>query len=301
MAAAVAVAALWATPSSAPARAAAAAAGEKSNWLGEINVYRQAAGLSPVTAQPEWELGLEHHLTYLIETPRGLISGLYASLHTENPLSPYYTPDGAREGQSSDLELGGIQTPLQAIQRWLVAPFHAIGMLRPQLTQVGLALSHGYAALDVINGLDPALPRPDRPVRFPGPGMTTNLTAFGGEYPNPLETCGWQGPAGLPVILLLPRAPSAGLRATLSTRRGRQSSARGGLCVVDEQTYRTSDAVYGPTGAQILARDHAVLLIPRRPLVAGRYTMAVWQAGERTIRWSFAVNPHARSARAPGG
>jgi hypothetical protein len=133
---------------------------DPSNWLGEINYYRVAAGLSPVIDQPAWDAGLQNHITYLGHTTAQYSTGPYVSLNTENPASPHYTPSGALEAGGSDLDGGARTTPVAAIDAWLSAPFHTIGMLRAQLTQVGLAVdpTTGYAALDVLQGLDYSLP-----------------------------------------------------------------------------------------------------------------------------------------------
>jgi hypothetical protein len=264
-------------------------------WLSEINKYREAAGLAPVSEEPAWTPGLENHLTYLEDTPSEFYAGPYVSLHTENPASPYYTESGAREAGYSDLTEGDGRTPLQAIDAWWTAPFHAIGMLRPQLTKVELAdrPTSGDAALDVIQGIDYALPKPSAPVLFPGPNVTTDLSQFnGGELPTPLETCGWQtvGPVGLPLIMLLPEPPSTSLTASLTGPGGRmESSANGELCIVDEDTYRSSDPTYGEDGRAILAGENAVLLIPRNQLVNGAYTVTAQQPGQSDIDWSFNV------------
>lgn len=263
-------------------------------WLALINSYRGAAGLSPVANEPAWDLGIMHHLTYLVKTPSRYFTGPYASAHTENPASPYYTPDGAREAGYSDLALGGAGSPVEAIDGWLRSPFHAVGMLRAQLTKVALAddPATGYAGLDVIQGLDYSLPADPRPILFPGPGITTDLLTYSGdELPDPLQTCRWSDAStyGLPLIALLPQAPGSPLSATLTGPHGVESTANRQLCVVDEHTYYTTDSIYGPTGREILQDDHAVFLIPRHALVSGRYSVTIAQPGEANIDWSFAA------------
>ena len=232
-----------------------APAADSTDWLGEINRYRQAAGLSPVTDQPDWDAGILAHLKYVAGTPKSYLTGQYASLHTENPASPSYTRSGALEASRSDLffDSSGL-TPVAFIDGWLSAPFHAIGMLRARLTQVAFAASpNGSAAgLDVIGGLGDA-PSPVAPIVFPGNGMTTNLTTYtGGESPDPLQTCGWSAAGasyGLPLIALLPSAPKDGLTAQVVGSDGSVlSTANGQLCVVDELTYQSTDPVYGGTG-----------------------------------------------------
>jgi Cysteine-rich secretory protein family len=273
------------------------------DWLAEINRYRAATGLAAVSDQPSWDVGIQHHLAYLANTPASYMTGAYASAHTENPASPYYTPDGALEAGFSDLEQGGASTALDAVDEWLGAPFHAIGMLRAQLTQVALAHDSTTrdAGLDVIQGLDFSAPTATGPILFPGPGVTTNLSRFLGELPDPTETCGWQqlGSVGLPLIALLTQSPDPGLTASLAGPGGSESTAAGDLCLVDANTFVTSDTTYGPTGADILQADHAVILIPRRALTNGVYTATIQQPGQPDVSWSFSEEvpaPELRSA-----
>ena len=266
-------------------------------WLTTINRYRAAAGVAAVRDQPAWDVGLEHHLTYLNSTPLQYLTGQYQSHHTENPASPYYSANGSAEASYSDLVQGAAFTPLQAVNEWLTAPFHAIGMLRAQLRQVALVddPSTGDAGLDVIHGLNYKLPPATAPILFPGPGVTTDLTTFGGERPDPLETCGWQqgAPVGLPLIIMLPRAPARLVSATVTSPTGTESSANGTLCVIDQYTYHSSDLVYGPSARFILNADHAIILIPRNPLTRGRYAVRFRQAGTTDIHWTFSA--HART------
>jgi hypothetical protein len=272
-----------------------AASSSTPSWLTEINSYREATGLPPVSDDRGYDAGIRAHLRYLELTPKRYITGKYANLHTENPASPYYTAAGALEAGSSDLDEGEATNGIRAIDLWLAAPFHAIGMLRPGLQRVGLAWdSKGYGGLDVIRGLGaPPLGRPTangQPVLFPGPNITTDLTAYGGEVPDPLETCHWIGkPAGLPLIVLLPKPPPRGLFASLSTGANTESNANGKLCIVDAHTYYSTDTIYGPTGLDILSSDNAVLMVPLEVLHNGLYTAQLKLPGEPAIKWTFRV------------
>jgi hypothetical protein len=254
--------------------------------------------LAAVTDRAAWDVGLERHLTYLASTPPQYFTGEYQSAHTENPDSPYYSTDGAAEAGYSDLVQGAAFNPLQAVDEWLTAPFHAIGMLRAQLRQVALAEvpGTGDAGLDLIHGLNYNLPAATAPTLFPGPGVVTNLLTFGGERPNPLETCSWQQtpPVGLPLIIMLPRDPARALVATVTGPSGTESNANGTLCVVDKHNYHSSDPVYGPYARDILNADHAVILIPRHPLTSGRYSVRVRQPGTPDIRWTFSAHAPAK-------
>jgi hypothetical protein len=263
------------------------------NWLGEVNKYRLASGLSAVTANSDWIAGLQSHFTYLARTPASYLTGPYANLHTENPASPYYTAGGALEGGRSNLSLGSVRSPVSDIDGWLAAPFHAIGMLRAGLRQIAYASGQGYAGLDVLGGYSSQ--SHGAPILFPGPGMTTNLRSYAFESPSPVETCGWPDGMGtsygLPLIAMLPSAPAAGANASVAGSDGSmRTTAAGSLCLVDRNTYRSSDSVYGPTGASILQSDNAILLISRTVYGPGTYTATINQPGAEPISWAFIVS-----------
>jgi len=275
-----------ATASAAPAKA--------RTWLQEINYYRVGAGLKPVTDNTTWDKGIVNHLRYLAKTPASYMTGQYASAHTENPKSPYYTKSGALEASRSDL-LFGDSGPLSDIDTWLTAPFHGIGMLRYGLHRVAFAHGYGDAGLDVLGGLVFGKADP-KPILFPGNNVTTNLTSYaGGELPNPLQSCHFtkaagKKPVGLPLIALLPATPSRKLIARLGEPGGHvERTLAGTLCLVDQFTYHSTDPVYGPTGKAILVGDHAVLLFPSGDLKPGSYHVTVYDGAKITYRWTFKV------------
>lgn len=271
----------------------AAATVARSDWLGRINEVRSASQLPPVVDEPAWSAGILAHLNYLRNTPENLLEGV--SAHTETPASPYYTPEGAKEAESSDL--GGGDTNVEAIDNWLAAPFHAVGMLRPGLEKVAFArVQSGSAGLDVISGLN--YEAPPKLVLFPGPNSTIDLARYTGESPPPIDTCLAEHPgadydsSGLPLIALLTESPDPGLSATMTLPDGSQiNSAGDDLCVVTASTFVTHDAIYGSTGESILSSDNAVFLIPRLALVAGRYSVTISQPGKPDIAWSFNSEP----------
>lgn len=284
-------------------------AGSETDWLGRINEIRQGSQLPAVTENGAWSAGIAAHLNYLAQTPASYRTGAYASAHTENPASPYYSLEGDIEAGTSDLTSGS-SSNLGAINEWLAAPFHAIGMLRPGLQQVAFAREEpgGAAGLDVISGLSGS--SPTQQVLFPGPGSTIDLSRFGGESPTPIETCEAQhlgadySSAGLPLIALLTEPPDPGLSASLTQPDGSQVVSSGNdLCVVTANNFTSSDAIYGPAGQSILSSGMAVLVIPRRPLIAGRYGVDIAQPGRSDIAWSFnsapPVEPVENSSRPP--
>ena len=256
-----------------------------SSWLETMNFYRTSSGLPPVVEEPAWSAGIANHLTYLANTPPEYRTGTYANAHYENPASPWYTPDGDAAGRSSNL--GGGATDRQAIEGWMQAPFHAIGILRPDLVRSAYASRSGSAGLDVIRGLSSAEPRQ---VLFPGDGATVPMSAFTGELPNPLESCpGFTSPSGLPLIAMLTAEPPMGTTATMTVPDGSTLHHGGDLCVVTPSTYSSSDPVYGPTGQSILRGENAVLVIARRPLEVGAHHVRLTAGSAVLADWSFTV------------
>lgn len=257
-------------------------------WLVRINDVRAGNGLPAAVVEPVWTSGIEAHLRYLLLTPPALRAGQYANAHSENPDSPYFTLEGEAAGQASNL--GTANNDIAAIDGWLAAPFHAIGMIRPGLRRVAFARTEsGGAGLDVIRGFDSSV-EPTRPVFFPAPEGTTTLHTFPGESPNPLEPCGYER-GGLPLIALLPEAPLAGITAELTHPDGTTASGPGAqLCVVTADTWRSSDAVYGPTALAILRGSNAVLVISPKPLAKGQHRVRLLQNGRDDVSWSFSVD-----------
>ncbi|HXF32513.1 MAG TPA: CAP domain-containing protein [Solirubrobacterales bacterium] len=274
-----------------------ASALDETDWLGRINEVRAASGVAPVADEPVWSAGILAHLEYEAKTPSSYFTGEYQSAHTENPASPYYTEAGAKEAASSDLGNGA--TNVAAIDQWLGAPFHAIGMLRPTLTKVAFARNAGGGAgLDVISGLGDWWSATPQQILFPGPGSTIDLSRFLGELPTPIETCEAQHPGAdydspsLPLIALLTESPSAELSATLTRPDGSKVASTGpDLCVVTEHDFVTTDSIYGPTGRSILSSDRAVFVIAREPLVEGTYSVDIAQPGRPDVAWSFQSRP----------
>lgn len=140
-----------AVPRSATAQTASDVPGPGAGWLDVVNYYRTGSGVAPVTNNEAWSAGIRAHLDYLARTPQEFRTGQYANAHIENPASPYYTPEGAAAGASSNLGGGGSERG--AIEGWMQAPFHAIGILRPGLRQSAFGTLNGAAGLDVIRGL----------------------------------------------------------------------------------------------------------------------------------------------------
>jgi hypothetical protein len=262
-------------PSAAPA-----ASPADDDWLTIVNAYRQVSGLAPIAENATWSAGARNHSCYM------LYNGI---THDEVPGNPGYTADGDAAGNASNVAVSSNvnETARGHIELWLTGPFHAIGILRHNLTASGYGKCANSATspwksggtLDVIRGLGSA-PRPSTPILFPGSGSTIKLDRFVTESPNPLDWCpGYSAPAGLPIVAMMPEAASTAA-ATLTGPAG-----------VVETCVLTKGNTSG-TAQAILAGDNAVVVVPRAVLTAGTYTVSVTTPA-RTVSWSFTVDPNA--------
>jgi hypothetical protein len=262
-------------PIARPARADTAVANEA---LAAVNAYRAMSALPPVVLNAEWSTQATQHSCYMLR------NGL---AHGEQPGLPGYTAGGDEAGRNSNVAVHSSPdtSPRDHVDRWMTAPFHAIGILRPgwqttgygQCTDSDPATQWGSAAtLDVIRGLDVSVPIA-APVVFPGDGATVTLNRFVAEYPNPVELCGWSGDAGLPLIAMFPVAVS-GATATLTGPAGHIE-----VCVL-----QAGSAGGNQFAESTLASAHAVVVVPRSPLASGAYAAAVSGAGG-AVSWSFTV------------
>ncbi len=255
------------------------AAGEPTDddWLGVVNTYRAMSGLAPVTANSTWSSEGQAHSCYM------LLNGI---THDETPGAPGYTPGGDTAGNSGNV---AVSSSIDAkarhhIDLWMTGPFHAIGILRHNLTQSGFGLCtnanpptpwRSGGTLDVIRGMDYSKPRPAEPILFPGEGQTIPLNRFITESPNPMSMCGWTGNAGLPLIAMMPN----GVSSANSTITG----PSGPISTCTLHPGNTSG-----TARSILNGDNAVVVMPRDILADGTYTATV-NTNSGNVTWSFDV------------
>ena len=172
------------------------------NWLYWVNYYRAMANLGPVTENPIYNDGCWKHARYMYKN--NFLD------HYEDKNNPWYTPEGDDAARYSNL-ISGSNNDRGAIESWMTGPYHALGIINPQLKQVSYGAyrvnGYGPAALDVIRGIDYSIPSSsiNYPIKFPADNKTTRLTTFyGNEIPNPLDcTPGYKANTGLPIILQL--------------------------------------------------------------------------------------------------
>ena len=246
-------------------------------WLDRLNVWRGSTGVSPLTENATWSAGDYNHAVYMVKN--NLVT------HYETPGTPYYTPEGDAAAQASNIYVSSSTSTADtdAIDWWMQAPFHALGLMDPRLTTTGFGsyreVKSGWqmgAAVDTLRG-NP-FTGGQYPVFFPGNGTTEPLTSYGGyESPDPLQACpGYTAPTGLPVFIQVGGNVSTSVGAHAFTANGAPLTH----CVVD-----TSNAAVGAS----LRYRGAVLLIPRSPLVTGTtYTVALTVNGV-PYTWSFTV------------
>jgi pimeloyl-ACP methyl ester carboxylesterase len=270
-----------------------AAEPQSDNWLAWVNYYRATACLLPVVENAAWSAGDYKHAIYIVKNDE--------LQHTEAPSNRWYTPEGRTAAENSNLAGSNreSETDRWAIDTWMQAPFHALGILDPHLTAVGYGsyregdggIEMG-AALDVLSGFG-LTPLATYPVMWPGSGATVPIRQHWGETPNPLTSCpGYKAKTGLPVILLLGRGDvTPSVTATAFTHHGQPLQH----CVFDETNYRNSDAAEQEIGRSILAVRDAIVIIPRKPLEAGQmYGVSITTNGQ-TYTWSFSVSDAPRA------
>lgn len=246
-------------------------------WLARFNAWRGNAAVPALTENTTWSQGDYDHAVYMVKN--NLVT------HYETPGTPYYTTDGDLAAQNSNIYVSSSTstTDDQAIDWWMQAPFHAMGMVDPRLTTTGFGSyresKSGWdmgAAVDVLRG-NP-FTGGQWPVYFPGNGSTEPLTSYdGNESPNPLSACsGYTAPSGLPVFV-----ETGG---NVATTVGAHSFLGNGTplehCVIDSNN--------ASLGANLKYRG-AVVLIPRQPLQQGvTYTVSL-TVNNVPHTWSFIV------------
>jgi uncharacterized protein YkwD len=257
-----------------------------SEWLQLLNSYRDLAGLPPVDENVAWSAGDVNHARYVVKND--------VVTHSEDANNPWYTPEGHAAAQSGNL-MGSSNlntSDLNAIEAWMQAPFHALGILDPSLLEVGFGsyresdggLQMG-AGLDVLRGRGGDRAGMNYPVLWPGAGTTVGIGSHYGEYPNPLSSCpGYSTPSGLPILVQI---GSGDQTPRVGTHDFRQGSTSLEHCIITETSYANPDGAAQALGQSILDGRDAIVIIPRQPLSPGAtYTVSIDVNGQM-ITWSF--------------
>ncbi|TMA95394.1 MAG: CAP domain-containing protein [Deltaproteobacteria bacterium] len=258
-------------------------------WLATVNLYRGLAGLASVTERPEWSDGDLKHARYMVETD--------TIGHSEDPGSPFYTSEGDTAARNSNVAGTSDLNASEgwAVDSWMSGPFHAVGILDPELGETGFGIFHAVgpaiqtaAALDVIRGRT-ASQAGAFPVVFPADGRVLPIGSFQGhEVPDPLAACpGYTPPTGIALLVQFdPAAPLPTVSASTLTRDGVVVEH----CRFDGTTYVNPDPAVQSIGRNVLAARGAVVLIPREPLSKGLSYAASLTADGATLSWSFTVD-----------
>jgi uncharacterized protein YkwD len=251
-----------------------------STWFDRFNLWRYTAGLPPVVENSTFSSGDAAHSLYMVKND--LVT------HYETPGVPYYTTAGDTAARNSNIEVNSSTsfTDEQAIDWWMGAPFHAMGMMDPRLQQTGFGayreVKSGWDAgfsLDVVRGN--TFTGGNFPVYWPGNNVTEPLTTYSGnEFPDPLQACpGYSSPTGLPVFIEL--------GGNVSTTAGPVHSFTGNGTALAHCVIDSSNAAVG----SYLKERGGVIVIPQQPLQNGvKYVVAV-TVNNVPYTWSFTVGP----------
>jgi uncharacterized protein YkwD len=255
---------------------------DSSTWLQTANAWRAASDLPAVTEDATLTAGEVAHSTYVVKTGQ--------LVHAEDPMNPNYSADGDAAGQNGNVAASSnaTKTDRQFVEQWITAPFHAAGLLDPQLVTSAFGAFRDAAAtpfkaaatMDVLRGRTG--PVATSATLFPGNDSILPVAeqAYqGGESPDPLSPCAGYDPGtgtintGVPIFALLPHAPTAAtLTATLTPDGGSPVTS----CAYDETSYTNPVPGDQTTGQQVMASRHQVIVVPHDPLTQGvHYTVSI--------------------------
>jgi uncharacterized protein YkwD len=266
-----------------------------SSWLRRLNYWRSITNLRTVVENGGLSDGARKHSRYLvkraIQDDTGWLVG--ADMHSEDPRNPWYTAAGLAAGKNGDVDppCRGCQliSDDQHVDIFVNAPFHRFRALDPDADQVGYG-SYSEAAMDAAT-LNVPLSAVGQgtfsaPIEFPAPGSIVPLSAFQGEWPDPLASCpGYKEPAGLAVTLELGRW----ITVTSAAHSFSQGNKIIASCLLDAPSYTNADQQMREFVRDILKTWGAVIVIPREPLTSGTdYSISI-TANDKDYKWSFTV------------
>jgi hypothetical protein len=249
-------------------------------WLDQVNAYRALANnLLSVTENTDYSTADRSLAEYEAKN----LSQLTHTLPSDNPNAV----------AAASCNLAGSTDPnysdAQAIQSWMNGVFHGIGLIDPRLKTVGFGSYRTteptpfwktVAAINIIQGLDWTI-TPQYPIMWPANGKSLSspsLTSyFSWEAPDARSQCGYTGPAGQPIFLLLGQTITGTVTASLT-----RDSTSIPCCEMDGSNYNDNNY------RSILDMRGAVVLLPRDPLAAGNYTATI-TVGTQPYTWSFGV------------
>ena len=271
-------------------------------WLVELNRLRATGGLKPVAENAQLTRDCRAHAQYLVEqgpsSPVEFVNyerTLGLGAHHEDKKSPHYTAAGAECAKGGKLTPGVSQSNDVSFSRnpiedmdglFYDAPFHRFSMLASWATVAGYG-SYGEsprraAALSLrgVGGIGSPLKR------FPTDGSTVPIGIVHSlEIPDPLASCpGYRLPVGLPITLQL----GSGYRGNMSSFSVQGPAGALETCGFDWNSYQNSDGATQEHARDTLKRFGGIILIPRKALADGRYTVSVVTTRE-SFTWTFTV------------
>jgi hypothetical protein len=280
-------------------------------WLKRVNYYRAMVKLPPVVEDDEASKGDREHAMYIVRNYRDLIfgKGLGAEMHTEDPGSPGFTPEGLEAAKSSDMDVwtnrgepaGSIWGSQDwSIDGWMALPFHRMPILNPGLTSAGFGMDceEGACAagLNLLKGLQ-RKPTPEAaaslPIKFPPEGGTVSMYSFEDEWPEPRTSCpDYEAPSGLTITLQLGNWMDTHLGKYSVARINRDGShTQIAACGIDSSSYSNPDAYSQDMGRNVLKSYGTVVVIPRAPLDKGaKYAVSI-NANGKQYDWTFNTSP----------
>jgi len=280
-------------------------------WLQRVNYYRQMVKLPSIFEDPAASQGDRAHATYIVKNYHDRIehNGLGAEMHTEDPGSPGFTPEGLEAAKSSDMDVWSMRgvsagdvwgSPLWSIDGWMALPFHRMPILNPRLTSAGFgmyceaeACAAGLNLLKGSQGKMSAAAAEALPIEFPPDGGTVALTSFNNEWPDPRTSCpGYAPPSGLAITLQLGDWMESHLsQYSLARVNANGSSTPVEACGFDSTSYSNPDAYSQELGRNVLKSYGTAVVIPRAPLDKGaKYTVSMTANGKQHD-WTFSTQP----------
>lgn len=259
------------------------------SWLARVNFYRAMASLPPVFEEPMLSAPVAAHARYMVAND--------VIQHSQNRKRSWSSREGAVAATMSNLaaSTNPNEPDSWAVDAWMQAPFHAVGILDPALRKVGFGIHREHdgrriqtaAGLDVIRGRSTRPVDTTYPIVWPANGTSVPIGMHTSEYPNPLTSCpGYTLPAGLPVIVQMGAGGGIPQVTRTSISEGTRPLEH---CVFDESTYRNPNAAEQALGRRVLAFRDAIVLIPREPLQVGSSYRVLVEANGRSIDWVFTV------------
>jgi hypothetical protein len=283
-----------------------------------INYYRRLMNLSEVSEdQAMSERGrsdAQPLLSNLAAPGTNAIPTLNV-LSTGNP----YGPDGAG-APTTEVSISPASASLDGnflVDHLMAMPFTALRVIDPQLTQVGVGTdcssSSCVAVISVKRGLTkdlrleiyegndsdrfwnarlgpipPTRGRLKTPVFFPPDGVITPVLAYtGGDWPDPLQSCGHSAPSGPPLILQLGSGTSPSSDPEITEHTLTRDGQNVEHCLIQPSSFHSSNPTEETDGQRDLSAFGAAIIIPKAPLsTSGNYAVSI-TADSTKYSWTF--------------